>query len=182
MLFPRRPKNRTFLPLISPVASLSKISPRFLQTDSPGGGMIAGTFHQPGALDNQSPPHLGQDGSCPPTSILNLPRWLLSLWSILLLGAGSWPAAAAWCPDQAHLPLGADFSRGSVPKGLSFPPQLGEGPAPSQVQCHPIRISRKGSGAWRSADLPGNLRVQELLTGCSTESPRGSAPGLTHTH
>lgn len=61
MLFPLTPENLTFLPLISPVASCSKISPHLLHIDSPGGGTLVDSYthwHDPPAgYPGQSPPH-----------------------------------------------------------------------------------------------------------------------------
>lgn len=122
MLFPLTPENLTFLPLISPVASCSKISPHLLHIDSPGGGTLVDSYthwHDPPAgYPGQSPPHpwTGQQlpyksaQSNPPPLPWNLPGWLQSLSSVLLLGAGSQPAAPDWCTHQSRLLLNAVFS------------------------------------------------------------------------
>lgn len=160
------------------------MSPHFLQTDSPKGGIIDscahGSSHPPGALDGPLP-ILGQDGCCPMKvhgvihlpSLLDLPRWLLSLLPILSQGAGSRPATPAWCPDRL-IPLWMLTSPlGSVPEGLLFSAQLRKAPSPCLVQCHHVCISRKESAGWRSTDLPGNLRIHEPLTGLLYGIPEG---------
>lgn len=110
----------------------------------------------------------------PLPGILKLPsQWLLSLLSVLSLGAGSWPAAPDWHPAQACPLLDADFSTWLAAQRASVSPQLGKAPSPSLVPCHGIGIHGKGFEGWRSTDLNGSLRTQELLMGLLCRVPQG---------
>lgn len=167
MLFSQRPKILTFLPLISPVASLGKISPPFLQSDSPGGGIIIDSYTQ--RCPGQSPPHpwtrrqlayesAQSNQSNPPASTLSLPRWLWSLLYTLSLGAGSRPAAPGraliglLCSGCCHL----DLAR--CPSGSQSPRRRGCHPVPGPVPPH----LHGRDGLWRvgSAHLPGSRRAK----------------------
>lgn len=163
---------------------LSKISPHFLQTDSARGEITDSYTH----------------GCFPPTWYPGWPtphpwaRWQLSCESAqslppalppgsptvaLSLGAGSRPATPAWCPIQACPLPDTDFSTWLHAWRTLIPPQLRKAPSPSLVQRHHIRLSRMESAGRRSAGLPGNLRIQELLMGRSAESWREGVLGLT---